>query len=90
MAGGTSQAMAAPAVRRERHNAAHGAGFFHALSHLRPGLVSPAGKEWAELVPDPFGSSGEVFTLEADDALSPTSTRAPNEACGFQARFLET
>ena len=59
MAGRSTQAMAAPAVRRERHDTlhAHGVGFFHALSHSRPGLFSSAGQEWAELVPDSFTGS---------------------------------
>ncbi len=32
-------------------------GFFHALSHPRPGLFSPVGQKWAELVPDPLSNS---------------------------------
>src|SRR5271157_716615 len=47
--GGRTQAMAAPAVRRERHDAAHSVGFFHAPSHPRPGLFSPVvrnGPNW--------------------------------------------
>ena len=48
MAGGTTKAMAAPAVRRERHDAAHGVGFCHAPWHPRPGLFLLVGKEWAD------------------------------------------
>jgi len=49
--------MAAPAVRRNRYDAVRGMGLFHAPSHPQPGLFSWAGKEWAELVRDPFSIS---------------------------------
>jgi len=48
------EAMAVPAVGCERHDAAHGLGFFRAPSHSRPGLFSSAGKERVNLVPAPF------------------------------------
>ena len=74
MVGGTTQAMAAPAVRRERHDTTQRTvwGLFMRRRICDRGLFSAVGKEWAELVPDPFTPhKSESLAASVEEQISP-------------------